>query len=115
MILGIFKGGDKNDPRNYRAIMINVVLAKLIGGIMERKVSKWAEDKGKRDNDQAGFCPKHSTIDHCISLTHTIETTWDKKGKYLWYCFVDDFKKSFDIVLREKLWERLVEMGVPDS
>jgi len=91
--------------------MINSVFSKQIGGIMEIKFSKWANNKGKRVKGQACFHPKNSIIDHCITLRHIIDTTWDNKGKYLWCCFTN-FKKSFNIILKEKLCERLVEMGV---
>ena len=35
LIIPIFKSGDKNDPSNYRTIMISPLLAKLYGIILE--------------------------------------------------------------------------------
>ncbi|MCO5609274.1 hypothetical protein L7F22_063498 [Adiantum nelumboides] len=35
---------------------------------MEMKISKWAEDNGKRAHGQAGFRKDHSTIDHLVTL-----------------------------------------------
>jgi hypothetical protein len=43
-----------------------------------------------------------------------IEKTWDRKDGNLWCCLVD-FRKAFDTLLREKLWERQVEMGFPNE
>jgi hypothetical protein len=40
-----------------------------------------------------------------------VEKTWDSKNEELWCCFVD-FRKAFDMVPREKLWARLIELGV---
>jgi len=77
-------------------IAINLVFAKLTSGIMEKKISKWVEDKDKRDKGQACFHSKHSTIDHCTTLRHIVNTTWDNKGKDLWCCFFD-LLKVFDI------------------
>jgi hypothetical protein len=53
--------------------MINPLLGKLFGNMIERKISKWAETEGKRANGQAGFRPKHSTIDHGITLRYLVE------------------------------------------
>ena len=39
LIIPIFKSGDKNDPSNYRTIMISPLLAKLYGIILENKIN----------------------------------------------------------------------------
>ena len=39
-------------------------------------ISKWVEERDKCAKGQAGFRPKHSTIDHCINLRHVIEKVW---------------------------------------
>ena len=64
-----------------------------------------------RRKGQAGFRPKHSTVDHGITLRHIIEKVWEKKGEA--FCYFVDFKKSFDTVPRDKLWHRMEELGVP--
>eukprot|EP00250_Pteridium_aquilinum_P030788 c42137_g1_i1 orf=103-321(+) len=51
----LFKGGDKNQPTNYRTIMVGSCMPKLFGSIIEQDVSKWAEGNGKRAIGQAGF------------------------------------------------------------
>lgn len=51
LILTIFKVGSKNDPGNYRTIMISPVFTKLVGGMVERKISKWTE-KGKKAKEK---------------------------------------------------------------
>jgi hypothetical protein len=48
LIILIFKEGEKNNLGNYKTIMISLVFAKLMGGVVERKLSKWLEDVGKR-------------------------------------------------------------------
>ena len=39
-------------------------MAKLYNTIMEQKISSWAEHHHKQALGQAGFRPKHSTINH---------------------------------------------------
>ena len=75
----LFKSGDVNNPSNYRTIMINPLFAKLFGSMLENKISKWAKEKDKHAKGQAGFRPKHSAVDHCITLRHIIEKVWEKK------------------------------------
>lgn len=58
-----------------------------------------------------GFRPKHSTVDHSITLRHIIEKAWARKDE-VFCCFVD-FKKAFDTIPRDKLWARMEELGIP--
>ena len=83
----IHKVGLTSNPDNYRTIMINPLFAKLFGSMIENRLSKWAEEKHKKAKGQAGFKPKHSTIDHCLTLRHIIEKSWEVKGE-LFCCFV---------------------------
>ena len=55
LIIPIFQSGDTNNPSNYRTIMINPLLAKLYGSILEKKLSIWLQSEGKRAKGQAGF------------------------------------------------------------
>ena len=73
LAIPLFKSGDVNNPSNYRIIMINPLLAKLFGSMLEYRISKWVEERGKHAKGQAGFRPKHSTVDHGITLRHVIE------------------------------------------
>ena len=40
---------------------------------MEQKVSAWVESQNKRALGQAGFRPKHSTVDHLVTLRVIME------------------------------------------
>ena len=93
----IFKAGDKNQGSNYRTIMVSSTIAKVSSTIMEQKISTWAESTSKRALGQAGFRPKHSTVDHLVTLRVIMEES--QLGKTLYCCFVD-FKKAFDNVPR---------------
>ncbi|XP_057846673.2 uncharacterized protein LOC131056339 [Cryptomeria japonica] len=111
LAIPLFKSGDVNNPSNDRTIMINPLFAKLFGSMIENRIRKWAEENHKCAKGQAGFRPKHSTVDHGITLRHIIEKTWEKKED-VFCCFVD-FKKAFDIVPRDKLWHKMEELGIP--
>ena len=55
LIIPIFKTGDKNDPFNYRNIMIIPLLAKLYGIILENKIKKGLEMEDKQVKGQVGL------------------------------------------------------------
>jgi hypothetical protein len=111
LAIPLFKSGDGNNPSNYRTIMINPLFTKLFGSMLENRISRWAKERDKCTKGKTCFRPKHSTIDHGITLRHIIEKVWEKKEKV--FCCFDDFKKAFDMVPREKLWHRMEELGVP--
>ena len=86
-------------------------MAKLLGSIVEQAISQWAESNHKRAKGQAGFRPKHSTIDHLITLRILMEES-RLKGNHLHCCFVD-FTKAFDTIPRDGLWQRMEQIEVP--
>ena len=96
LAIPLFKSGDINNPSNYRTIMINPLFANIFSIMVENRINKWAEVKEKRAKGQAGFRPRHSTVDHDITLRHIIEKVWEGKEE-VFFCFVD-FKKAFDTV-----------------
>ena len=82
MAIPLFKSGDVNSHSNYRTIMIKTFFAKLFGSMLEKKISKWAEERDKRAKGKVGFRPKHSTFDHCITLRHIIKKVWETRKKF---------------------------------
>jgi hypothetical protein len=68
LIVPIFKNGDGNIPSNYWTIMISLVLAKIYGIILEKKISLWLESHGKIAIGQARFRRYHSTVDHLVTF-----------------------------------------------
>jgi hypothetical protein len=78
--------------------------------ILDKRLSKWAEQHGLRAKGQVGFRNDYRTIDQLFILWILIEQSKAKK-KPLYCCFVD-FKKTFDIVPCEMLWQVLDGLGV---
>jgi len=68
VIIPIFKSSDKNNPSNYRTMMISPLLAKLYGIILEKKITVWRESERKQAKGQGGFIRHHSTTNHLITL-----------------------------------------------
>ena len=90
--------------------MVNSTIAKLYNTIMEQKISTWVESTSKRALGQVGFRPKHSIVDHLVTLRVIMEESW-LQGKTIYCCFVN-FKKAFDSVPQSELWNRMVEIDM---
>jgi hypothetical protein len=102
--------------------MISLILAKLYGIILEKKISIWLERHGKRAKGQDGFrrystedhlvtLRRYSTVDHLVSFRISVEEFRNTKTN-IFCCFVE-FRKAFDMVPRKNLWNRLEEIKVP--
>jgi hypothetical protein len=111
LIVPIFKNGDRNIPSNYRTILISPILAKLYGIILEKKISLWLESHGKRAKVHARFSRYHSIVDHIVTFRIIAEEFCNTKTNL--FCYFVDFRKSFDMVHRKNLWNRLEEIKVP--
>ena len=83
---------------------------KLYSSIISNRLSLWAEKHGKIVDVQNGFRQKRSTIDHISSLTSIIKTR--KKNKLSTFCAFIDFRKAYDCIDRNKLWQRLQDINV---
>jgi hypothetical protein len=78
--------------------------------IFEPRISQWAETNDLRAKGQAGFRKDFRTIDNLfIFRTLTEQAKFQKKQLYI--CFVD-FKKAFDTVPRDMLWQVLEGLGI---
>ena len=47
VVIPPFKSGDTNNPSNYHTIMVNPLMGKLFGSMIERRTNRWEKDEGK--------------------------------------------------------------------
>ena len=90
--------------------MVSSTIAKLYSTIIEQNISTWSESTSKKAVGQVGFRPKHSIVDHLVTLRVIMQES-RLQGKTLYCCFVD-FKKVFDTVPRSELYYRMVEIDM---
>ena len=108
----IHKGGDTADWGNYRPIAVVQVICKMYAMLLSNRLQGWAESQGDtiRKPSQAGFRPVYSTSFNTFTLNHFISKSKANK-KPLYCCFVD-LEKAYDSTPRNKLWQRLHDLGV---
>lgn len=105
----IHKSGDVAKPQNYRRITIVPLLYKLFSRLLYVRLYP-ITDKHQCE-DQAGFRKGFSTDDH----TFTFSMISEKSQEFhinVWVAVLD-FKKAFDTIKHDKLWEALLEQDVP--
>ena len=101
------------NPNTYRTIMRDHTLAKLYVALMEEKLRDYMENLNLRELEQISFIRAFSTIYHIFTLRCLIDQAKARKKK-LYSCFVD-FRKAFDIVPRERLFDRLKSLEIPNA
>ena len=81
---------------NYRGLTLASAIYKLYCGILNTRLSTWAEAEGLLVDEQNAFRKGRSTIDHLSTLTNIIEHR-KSKGLSTFATFID-FKKAYDYV-----------------
>ena len=110
VIIPLLKKGDDKNPDNYRGISLLSVVSKVFTAILNKRLYTWAEHEKKISKEQAGFRKGYSTVDHIFTLTSMITKKLNsKRGGKVYVAFVD-YKKAFDTVNREALWDVLQKL-----
>ena len=107
IIVSLFKGGESDDLNNYRGITLLSILGKLLVGILNERLTKFAEKIKLVNENQAGFRKGYRTTDHIFTLSSIINHTMNVKKKPVYVCFVH-FKKAFDNISHDILWSKLI-------
>jgi hypothetical protein len=113
----LYKGrGDRTDFNNYRRLTVSGTMYKLYATVMNRRLESHLETNSLRSPYQCGFRRRMGTITAIWVLVHMINKTCGPLSRGalsspLHVCFID-IKQAFDMVDRDKLWQRLMQLGV---
>lgn len=102
-----------NDPRvplQYRGISLLSTVSKLFTGILNKRLSNYAEKHDLFVEEQNGFRTNRSCEEHIFTLTSIIRNR-KTKGKETFVGFVD-MEKAFDKVDRNLLLYMLLKKGI---
>jgi hypothetical protein len=104
----LYKGsGDKNNVDNYRGITILSCVGKLFTSILNNRIYTFLEENNLLGNEQAGFRKNNATTDHIFALHCLIDIYLQRKKRL--FCTFVDYRKAFDNVQRNLLWEKTVK------
>ena len=106
----ISKKGDKTDCSNHRGIPLLPTTYKILSNILLSRLTPYAE-KIIGDH-QCGFRRNRSIANHIFCIRHILEK---KKWEYneAVHQLFTDFKRAYDSVRREILYNILIEFHIP--
>ena len=110
ILILIHKKGCKSDPSNYRGITLMNMVAKLYSKVLLNRLAPYFEAHFVKD-EQGGFRAERATEDQCFALNNIAWQFRRRNKKPLYLLFVD-FRKAFDTVNRDLLWQKLRNIGV---
>ena len=109
VIVPLYKKGVKTDCSNYWGISLLPTMSKIISNILLSSLTPYAEEIIW--DHQCGFWHNRSKTDHIFCIRQILQ----KKQKYnetVYQLFID-FKKAYDSVRRDVLYNILIECGIP--
>ena len=111
----IHKKDDRSKVENYRGITLLSALGKLFTSILNNRLYDYMVQKGILKAEQGGFRKMHSTVDSIFTLKMLIDkyvkSKPQKHRNLLFSCFVD-FRKAFNCIPPQKLFDKLRKEGV---
>ena len=109
IIIPIYKKGDETDCNNYRGISLLPTTYKILSSILLSRLTPYAEEV--IGDHQCGFRRNRSTTYHIFCIRQILEKKWEY-NEAVHQLFID-FKKAYDSVRMEVLYNILIEFGIP--
>jgi hypothetical protein len=109
IIIPIHKKSDKTDCNNYRGISLLSAAYKILSNILPTRLTPYVNEV--TGDHQCGFYHNRSTMDQIFYIQQILE----KKCKYngMVHQLFIDFKKAYDSVRGEVLYNILLEFCLP--
>jgi hypothetical protein len=111
LLVPIHKKGPTDDPDNYRGIALISCLAKFFYAILNNRLLAFCLKNGILSPSQLGFLAGNRTSDAHIILHNLINEYCHKRNSKIYGCFVD-FSKAFDSIPRDRMFKKLLDIGV---
>jgi hypothetical protein len=105
------KKGDKTDCNNYRRISLLSTAHKILSTILLARLTLYVSEV--IGDHQCGFRRNRSTMDQIFYIQQILEKKWEYNGM-VHQLFID-FKKAYDSVKRQVLYNILLEFDIPNK
>jgi hypothetical protein len=109
IIVSIHKKGDETDCNNYRGISLLSTSYKMLSNILLSRLVLYVDEI--IGDHRCGFRHNRSTTDQIFCIRRILEKIWEY-NETVHQLFID-FKKAYESVRREVLYNILTEFGVP--
>jgi hypothetical protein len=108
-VVPIHKNGDKTDCSNYRGISLLSTSYKIFLNILLSRLIPYADEI--TGSHQCGCQCNRSTTDQIFYIRQILEKKWGYNGTV--HQLLTNFKKAYDSVMREALYNILIEFLIP--
>jgi hypothetical protein len=109
IVVLVHKKGDKTHCSNYRGISLLFTSYKILSNILLPRLIPIADEI--TGDHQSGFQHNRSTTDQIFYIQQLLEKKWEYNVT-VHQLFID-FKKAYNSVRREVLYNILIEFGIP--
>lgn len=109
IIIPLHKKGDPTYCNNYRGIALLNVCYKVMSLIILSRLEAYTSNQ--IGEYQAGFRRNRSTVDQIHSLRCLLEKRIERDIET--FILFIDFKKSYDCLLRNAVWNAMQDLGIP--
>jgi len=109
-VVPLYKSDDPSHFNNYRPISILSVFSKIYERVLHLKLSKFINANGFLHKYQFGFREKYNTSLALLTLVDKISSAINN-NEFVVGLFLD-FKKAFDTINHEILFEKLYKYGI---
>lgn len=111
IIIPLHKKGEKTDCANYRGISLLNTAYKVFSKVLLSRLTPYVEEC--LGQYQCGFRKGKSTVDQLSIIGQIIEKKYEYRQN-CWQIFVD-FRKAYDSIHRESLYNIMEEFGIPNK
>lgn len=108
-MIPLHKKNDPTDCNNYRGIALLNSAYKVLSLILLSRIEAYASNQ--IGEYQAGFRRNRSTTDQIHSLRNILEKRVERDIET--YILFIDFKKSYDCLVRNAIWNAMYDLGIP--
>jgi hypothetical protein len=109
VIVPVHKKGDKTDCNNYRGRSLLSTAYNILSNILLSTLGPYIDEIIV--DHQCGFRRNRSTTDQIFCIHQKLEKKWEY-NETVHQLFIN-FKKAYDSVMRDVLYNILIEFGVP--
>ena len=109
------KKDDRSKAEIFRGITLLSALGKLFTSILNDRLYDYMTKKGILKAERGGFKKRHGTVDSIFILKTLIDKfvkSKPQKRRRLAFLVFVDFRKAFDRIPRQKLFEKLRKEGI---
>jgi hypothetical protein len=108
VIVPLYKEGDKTDCNNYQGVSLLSTAYKILSNIFLARLTSYVSEI--IGDHQCGFHHNRSTTDQILYIWQILEKKWEYNGMV--HQLLIEFKKAYDSIKREVLYNILLEFGI---